>query len=298
VVDTIRSYTEVSPSGRGLRIFLTGKLPPHGRKKERFEVYETSRYVTVTGRHLSATPTTIETRQAELDRVHHDFFGKPANATGTLPSGGGVPADLDDTEIVRRAGEAKNGDKFKALWAGSTNGYASTSEADLALVNRLAFWTGPDPERIDSLFRQSGLFRSKWQRDDHRQRTIQKVLANRTEFYKARQRRTDGNGSGRHVYNGASGSGREGSKADKADQQGETADQPDAGSDSAPKDEPWEAPVPLGDDYHVPAFPLEVLPDVLARWAGAEADATQTPPTWPPCWRLRLQQPALPANSG
>src|SRR5262249_52334796 len=81
------------------------------------------------------------------------------------------------------ASRARNGAKFHALWTGDTSGYKSQSEADLALCNLLAFYCGPDPDRIDSLFCQSGLFRSKWQRDDYRQRTITLALQGRTEFY-------------------------------------------------------------------------------------------------------------------
>ena len=47
----------------------------------------------------------------------------------------------------------------------------------------LAFWTGPDPARIDRLFRHSGLMREKWERQDYRDRTITKALADTTEFY-------------------------------------------------------------------------------------------------------------------
>src|SRR5262249_8502349 len=65
--------------------------------------------------------------------------------------------------------------------------------ADLALCNYLAFWCGPDEKRIADLFAQSGLFRSKWQRDDYRKRTIDKAMAGRTEFYRPRQKpRMDG----------------------------------------------------------------------------------------------------------
>ena len=42
------------------------------------------------------------------------------------------------------------------------SGYPSQSEADLALCNLLAYWTGSDRERVDRLFRQSGLWRPKW----------------------------------------------------------------------------------------------------------------------------------------
>jgi primase-polymerase (primpol)-like protein len=49
----------------------------------------------------------------------------------------------------------------------------------------LAFWTGGDATRIDTLFRQSGLYRKKWDRNDYRNRTIREALSGKTEFYKA-----------------------------------------------------------------------------------------------------------------
>ncbi|MFW1667426.1 hypothetical protein ACG9H0_17705, partial [Acinetobacter ursingii] len=40
--------------------------------------------------------------------------------------------------------------------------YSSQSEADLAFANDLAFWTGRDFSKMDSIFRQSSLMRDKW----------------------------------------------------------------------------------------------------------------------------------------
>lgn len=66
------------------------------------------------------------------------------------------------------------------MWAGDTSGYDSHSEADSALCCKLAFWTGGDRERMDQLFRQSGLMRAKWDeaRGDrtYGERTIKNVL--------------------------------------------------------------------------------------------------------------------------
>lgn len=58
IVDRLASYTEISPSGTGLRIFLCAKLPPQYRRHARlgFECYEDGRYLTVTGNHLVRTP--------------------------------------------------------------------------------------------------------------------------------------------------------------------------------------------------------------------------------------------------
>ncbi len=96
---------------------------------------------------------------------------------------------LDDTRghvlaLIEKAKNAKDGAKFTALWNGNISGYKSQSEADLALCCLLAFWTGGDRSRIDSLFRQSGLCRDKWKdREDYREKTINAALTHTTEFY-------------------------------------------------------------------------------------------------------------------
>ena len=62
---------------------------------------------------------------------------------------------------------------LRAVDRGEIAGYPSHSEADLALCNLLAFWTGGDPARMERLFAQSGLVRAKWRnRPDYRERTI------------------------------------------------------------------------------------------------------------------------------
>ena len=92
---------------------------------------------------------------------------------------------LADAEILTAAKNAKNGDKFRKLWAGQwqTLGYPSQSEADEALVGMLAFWTGPNSDRIDQMFRRSGLYRHKWERPDYRDRTIDRVLGSQEEYF-------------------------------------------------------------------------------------------------------------------
>jgi putative DNA primase/helicase len=54
------------------------------------------------------------------------------------------------------------------------------SKADLNVCGNLAFWTAKVPLRKDSLFRQSGLYRAKWdeKRGEHylRERTIRKAI--------------------------------------------------------------------------------------------------------------------------
>lgn len=61
-VDALGSYTEVSPSGTGVKVFVLGVLPGDGKgvKRPDIEVYGRDRYFTVTGLHVPGTPTTVE----------------------------------------------------------------------------------------------------------------------------------------------------------------------------------------------------------------------------------------------
>ena len=80
------------------------------------------------------------------------------------------------------------GAKARKLWDGDHSGYEQydlqgdmtndgESEADLALCEILAFWTCKDGNRIDSLFRQSKLYRpERWAKADYAKRTIAKAI--------------------------------------------------------------------------------------------------------------------------
>src|SRR5262249_19611453 len=159
----------------GIRVIAKGVKPDGRCRKGHVEMYSTGRYLTFTGHHLDGTPAGVLRRSKAIARLHARLF-PPAEVPSAhaTPSPNGKPLALDDEEIVRKAGEAKNGERFKSLWSGSTNGYPSASEADLALCNELACWTR-DAEQIDRLFRRSGLYRAKWERADYRERTIAKA---------------------------------------------------------------------------------------------------------------------------
>jgi primase-polymerase (primpol)-like protein len=49
IINTLSSYTEISPSGTGIHIFVRGSVPGKRRRKGQVEVYESGRYMTVTG---------------------------------------------------------------------------------------------------------------------------------------------------------------------------------------------------------------------------------------------------------
>lgn len=192
VVADLDSYTEISPSGRGLRVFVGGRLPGHGRKRGDFECYEDARAFSITGQHLAGTPLVVEGRPDELLVVHRRIFPPPPPAARSLPRTGAPRRS--DRDVLEQAGNAKNGAAFTALFSGDDGAYSSRSEADLALCSHLAFWCAGDAQQMDALFRASGLMRPKWdtRRGSHTygQQTIAKAVAGVTEFYGERMRRT------------------------------------------------------------------------------------------------------------
>jgi primase-polymerase (primpol)-like protein len=169
IVDRLDSYTEVTPSGEGLRVIVKAKLPRGGRKRGMesnggVELYDCLRYMTVTGNHFAGTPETIEERQNEIAEVHRNLFENTPKRVRARTERGRAITMLTNDLLLVKARAAKNGRKFSSLYDhGDISAYASASEADLALCGILAFWTGADAQRIDKLFRGSELFRKdKW----------------------------------------------------------------------------------------------------------------------------------------
>jgi primase/DNA polymerase family protein len=167
IIEAFDSYTERSPSGRGVHILIQGTMPGgKGRKCGPYEAYSQGRYFTVTGDWLSETPATIEPRQSELERFLATRLPErqPASSAQSEKQGHHQPMEhaLDDDALLAKMWRAKNGAKVEALWNGDVSGHPSRSDADFALCAHLAWWTNGDGDRIDRLFRRSGLMREKW----------------------------------------------------------------------------------------------------------------------------------------
>lgn len=166
-IDQLASYTERSQSGTGIHVIIRAMLPPGGRKsnQHQIEMYDRLRFFVVTGDVLPDYHPGIEERQAEIEQLHKTIF--PAKPTEHQPSASPTPSNEDDQTLLNRMFASRNGTDIQALWLGNTAPYnGDESAADLALCNHLAFWTGNDAARIDSLFRQSRLYREhKWGRN-------------------------------------------------------------------------------------------------------------------------------------
>lgn len=101
VILSLASYSEISPSLTGVKIFIRGKSPfEKGRKvklsvpkccdkEPAIEVYDWGRYFAVTGMRLSGVPHEPQERQANLEALCKQFFVQP-----------GKPREID---VIERA---------------------------------------------------------------------------------------------------------------------------------------------------------------------------------------------------
>lgn len=180
VVRHLGSYAEVSPSGRGVKVVVRGRVPGTRRQNRRLgvEMYDASRFFAMTGARFPGGPEQIAER--DLRPLYRWVFGTEAGENTHRAEEPYRPRrrGRSDDEVLRRALGAANGAKFERLWRGDHSGYPTRSEADLALCALLAYWCEADPARVEALFSRSGLCRKKWRlRPDYRRRTIARAIA-------------------------------------------------------------------------------------------------------------------------
>ena len=199
VVERGGSYAELSPSGSGVHIIGRGRavFPSSGSQDGRrlsgamgfksFEVYNSARYLTVTGRFLDGYREVVDVQDV-LDRRTVALWPKQSveqeRAAGVQEPGTQQDREqepLDDSFLMQRASSGRRGEWFRTLYEhGDIARYGGDhSRADMALLGELAFWTNGDALQMERLFSASALGRrEKWRtRQDYRERTIQAALS-------------------------------------------------------------------------------------------------------------------------
>jgi hypothetical protein len=178
---------EVSQSGTGLHLFGVGIPPAHGCRNQVYglEFYHSGRFVALTGN--AAVGDAGKDLSAVLPALVAAYFAPDAAALADEGWTDGPAADwygpADDADLLRRAMQSRStgsafGTKasFADLWLANEQVLAANypdpggrpygeSEADAALAQHLAFWTGRDCARIDRMMRASALVRDKWERN-------------------------------------------------------------------------------------------------------------------------------------
>ena len=165
IVIGLDSYGEYSPSGTGCHVLGIGGLPGPGIKKpylglKSVEVKADGYYFTFTARHLNKTPNDLMDRREQVTAL----YDRVSKAT-TPKNGLTISLHLSEEERLRK------------LMAGDMSDYHDDhSTADFALCILLAKKHRCNAFKIDAEFRDSGLYREKWERDDYREGTITRAV--------------------------------------------------------------------------------------------------------------------------
>lgn len=195
------TYIEISPSRKGLHIFLKGKLPKGGNKNSEsgVEMYSSRRYFTMTGNRWKDYADEIAADNGSINCIFDTFIkSKPPPKKNKTNDNQGY-STLSDETLLATVKASKDGAVFDKLWRGEwQDKYKSQSEADFALCCKLAFWANHDLAQMDRLFRQSGLFREKWdvrhsgRGETYGETTIRRACENTPETYRPKKKRSIG----------------------------------------------------------------------------------------------------------
>lgn len=126
IIDTFDSYTELSPSGQGIRIFALGKLGGSGKKVGKVEIYDRVRYLTLTGHVIGPEPRPIVECQVEIDRLYEEISPTREKGTNVVPF---VPSagDFDMRNYAHQLEGYHEGGGFGRARCPAHNGEGTTS---------------------------------------------------------------------------------------------------------------------------------------------------------------------------
>lgn len=178
IVAILDSYTEYSPSGKGLHIFVKGDIPVDGRKKGFIEMYKAKRYFSMTG-NVYGDLKHINERTEQVMQIFNKYFNGSESAKSTME------ADINNSCISTGKDYLSIGLKkdtvFKALWNGEYQSEKCTSESekDLALMGKLLYWCCGDADLAIGAFKTSPYAKDKddkhiarLERSDYLHRTV------------------------------------------------------------------------------------------------------------------------------
>ena len=152
IVEALDSYTEWSPSKKGVHILISGRHDGARNRAGQVEIYSEKRFFTMTGDMLAGRPDAIEQRTQQLASVYRQYMevdkAKPAATYQTkIPEVAAIVASIEKAVT----GDAEPPKKFAALLSNSNAAALvwergspskdqekwSASEWDLSLANYL-----------------------------------------------------------------------------------------------------------------------------------------------------------------
>ena len=184
------TYAERSLSGEGAHVIGMGMVGSgRNSRVHAIEVYDRARFIIMTGNRINDFGIVADQPFAD---VVMQLLG-PAVAAEAQHYPASQPSHEKDDDLIARITRAENGPKFSALFSGNIrlqNGkdthfsplsdaliYESQSEADLALIETLSFFSSDD-EQVQRVFLTSALGqRKKAHRRDYIPRSVAKARA-------------------------------------------------------------------------------------------------------------------------
>ena len=163
IIRQLGSYTEVSPSGAGLRILVASRGFAGNMRRQGLEIYSHSRFVTLTGHHVAGTPSSITAIAAEQLAAL-----LPAVPKSVPPAAAPQPeadvAAMSGVDLWERIFQYDRfGHQHRQRFGGDTSLDGNDhSLSVIRLVNCLARWTGGDAARMRALMLMSPLANEKW----------------------------------------------------------------------------------------------------------------------------------------
>lgn len=187
ILSRLNSYTEISPSGKGFHVIVKINKPlPQNRYKKRglYECYEEKRFFTFTG-NVFKNQREVQWRTDEAYEVVKKIFLKPkANQTIVHQISSGEK--LSKEQVYELMKKSKKSHKIQCFLDGNwmmAGNYPSQSEAEFAFLEELAFFTQNNPQLMEEIYRESGMYREKWDRRQngtyYGQEQIQKIISER-----------------------------------------------------------------------------------------------------------------------
>ena len=209
-IKILRSYTYLTPSGKGLRTILYGNKPENSRCRFeiyaiKIEVYDDKRFFTYDDNFLVLkTVLPLNTIRSPIldddtNLLEENIPLKSSRKSSKKSSSdrpkkdfaGGELRDSDRETVKNLLSNLSDEErtKVKKLLDGDIKGYPSQSEADQALCWYLAKATYDeatdthDEDAINRIFSHSGLYRDKWDREEYKSYTIDVATQAQRESY-------------------------------------------------------------------------------------------------------------------
>jgi hypothetical protein len=186
------TYTERSVSGKGLHIFGKTKgldLRTYSKDGD-LEFYQKGQFIAMTGNVVECN-NLADFDTPAMKELFERKFDKRTPLVGTSKGIEGL-SRMSDRDVVERASNSGDGERFKALYAGEDLKH-NHSNSDMALMCSLAFWCNGDKEQMLRIFATSGLYRPEKSDNYYECTVIKAIKSNIGRFQPNEQVKTTSN---------------------------------------------------------------------------------------------------------